>query len=99
MRQGRRKCLLSTGLGTPQAPRPHRCHPSGPRLGARLQPRSAPGFVSSTSPCENRHHLFGGAGGAESPGRARWARAGLGWAAGLGPCPLCPPRKAHTHGR
>lgn len=27
MRQGRRKCLLSTGLGTPRAPRPHRCHP------------------------------------------------------------------------
>lgn len=61
------------------APSPQMSLPPGLRLGARLQPRSAPGFVSSTSPCENRHHLFGGgrggAGGAGSPGRARRARA------------------------
>jgi len=56
VRQGRRKCWLSMGLGTPRAPAcisPSPQMPSpGLRLGDRLQPPIALGFVSSTPPAK-----------------------------------------------
>lgn len=100
VRQGRRKCLLSAGLGTPQAPRPHRCRPPGGvwepgcSLAAlrALFPPPPPAKIGTI--CSAGAGRRGGSGGA----LARAAGHGQRGAAWLGHSRLCPPCAAHGQG-